>query len=127
MRQTGIDPDRLQRPVERGPRQLGTIGPECESNATEARSALRNADPVGAGSTPRFALFAHSRPEGVELVGRHREMLEPEIRAPFDEGGIWLVRPDGYVAMVAGRGGWADIDDYLQRVAAAPNQGFFTL
>jgi hypothetical protein len=86
-----------------------------------------NGDPAGAGSTPRFALFATSAPEGAELVGRHRELLEPEIRAPFAEGGIWLVRPDGYVATVAGRGGWANIDDYLQRVAAGPNQGILTL
>jgi 2-polyprenyl-6-methoxyphenol hydroxylase-like FAD-dependent oxidoreductase len=86
-----------------------------------------NADPVGAGSTPRFALFAPSAPEGAALVGRHRELLEPEIRAPFAESGIWLVRPDGYVAMVAGRGGWGDIDDYLRRIAARANQGIQTI
>jgi 2-polyprenyl-6-methoxyphenol hydroxylase-like FAD-dependent oxidoreductase len=73
-------------------------------------------DPVGAGSTPRFAFFAQALPGGAELLGRHRDLLEPELRAPFTGNGIWLVRPDGYVATVAGRGGWQEIDEYLRRV-----------
>jgi 2-polyprenyl-6-methoxyphenol hydroxylase-like FAD-dependent oxidoreductase len=77
------------------------------------------ANPVGSGSTPRFAIFAQPGPEGAILISLHPELLEPEIRAPFDEDGIWLVRPDGYVAVVAGSGGWADLDDYLNRVAGA--------
>jgi 2-polyprenyl-6-methoxyphenol hydroxylase-like FAD-dependent oxidoreductase len=74
------------------------------------------AHPVGAGSTPRFAVFAAAEPGGAELLARHRDVLEPQLRAPFAENGIWLVRPDGYVATVAGRGGWEDIDAYLRRV-----------
>ena len=72
--------------------------------------------PVGAGPTPRFVLFGNADPAGFEVITRYRDVLEPEIRAPFVEGGIWLVRPDGYVATAAGRGEWSEIDDYLNRV-----------
>ncbi len=74
------------------------------------------AHPVGAGTTPRFALFAHADPEGVKLIARHADLLEPEIRAAFAENGLWLVRPDGYVALAAGRGGWGDVEEYLRGV-----------
>ena len=39
-------------------------------------------------------------------------------RPPFETGGIWLVRPDGYVAMAAGRGEWAEIGAYLDQIQA---------
>jgi hypothetical protein len=52
----------------------------------------------------------------MELVARYRNLLEPEIRVPFADNGIWLVRPDGYVATVATREGWSEIDDYLQGI-----------
>jgi 2-polyprenyl-6-methoxyphenol hydroxylase-like FAD-dependent oxidoreductase len=73
---------------------------------------------IGSGATPRFAVFAQADSDGAALIARHRDLLEPEFRAPFAENGIWLVRPDGYVAMFAGRGGWSDVDDYLNRIVA---------
>ena len=48
-------------------------------------------------------------------------LLEPECRPPFAGGGSWLVRPDGYVAVVAERGAWAEIEAYLDRVAGTAN------
>jgi 2-polyprenyl-6-methoxyphenol hydroxylase-like FAD-dependent oxidoreductase len=72
--------------------------------------------PVGSGPVPRFALFAPSALAGAELLARYPELLEPEIRATYAEHGIWLVRPDGYVATVAKGDHWSAIDDYLQRV-----------
>ncbi len=72
--------------------------------------------PVGAGATPRFALFAKADPEAAKLIARHPDLLEPEVRAPFAENGIWLVRPDGYIATVASGGAWSEIDDYLRQV-----------
>ena len=95
----------------------GHAGPDAGQ-----RAPVRDADsPVGAGSAPRFALFAIGEAGGAELVARHRELLEPDMRVPFDEKSIWLVRPDGYVATVAGRGCWSEIDDYLRRVVAGAN------
>jgi 2-polyprenyl-6-methoxyphenol hydroxylase-like FAD-dependent oxidoreductase len=82
---------------------------------------LDTAHPVGAGDTPRFALFAQSDSEGAALIARHGDLLEPQIRPPFAEGNIWLVRPDGYVALVAGHGAWGDVEDYLGHVVGGAN------
>jgi 2-polyprenyl-6-methoxyphenol hydroxylase-like FAD-dependent oxidoreductase len=91
-------------------------GPHGHAPAAGQRAPITDAArPVGAGSTPRFALFAHDAPAGAEVVARYHDLLEPEFRAPFAENGIWLVRPDGYVATVARRDGWSDIDEYLKR------------
>ena len=49
------------------------------------------------------------------LVTRRRDLPPP--LAPANSRG-WLVRPDGYVATAAGRGDWAEIDDYLGRLVA---------
>jgi FAD binding domain len=72
--------------------------------------------PVGAGRTPRFVLFAQPDSRSEKLVAHFRNVLDPDIRSPFTADGIWLVRPDGYVATVAGRENWSDIEDYLHRV-----------
>jgi FAD binding domain len=73
-------------------------------------------DPIGAGSAPRFAIFAAADSTGADLIARHHDVLEPKIRAPFTEDGIWLVRPDGYLAAATERGNWAEIDGYLHWV-----------
>ncbi len=54
--------------------------------------------PVGSGGTPRFALFAEKTTATADLMRRFEGLLDPDIRPPFHDGGIWLVRPDGYVA-----------------------------
>ena len=56
--------------------------------------------PFGAGGEPRFALMAKGE-EAAGLIGRYDGMLETTLRPPPDPDGIWLVRPDGYVAAVA--------------------------
>jgi hypothetical protein len=57
--------------------------------------------PIGSGDTPRFALFAERSAVVADLVARFATLLDPEIRPAFGSGGIWLVRPDGYVACAA--------------------------
>ena len=95
--------------------------------APGARAPVRGADdPVGAGPAPRFALFAAADAGSAALLAQHGDLLEPRTRAPFADGRMWLVRPDGYVATTAGQAGWPDFDDYLRRLvrnadgAAAP-------
>ncbi|WP_435020454.1 FAD-dependent monooxygenase [Tundrisphaera sp. TA3] len=81
------------------------------------RAPLRgDAQPVGAGDTPRFVLFGPSDVDGAVLIARHPDVLEPEVRAPFSRDGLWLVRPDGYVAAVARKGDWAAIEAHLRRL-----------
>jgi 2-polyprenyl-6-methoxyphenol hydroxylase-like FAD-dependent oxidoreductase len=74
--------------------------------------------PVGAGDRPRFALFAEASAEVAALFERYPALLEAAPRAPVTAGGMWLVRPDGYVALVAQRGDVASVSDYLDRIAA---------
>jgi len=70
--------------------------------------------PVGAGDRPRFAVFAEDETGGgAALMAAHPELLEDNLRPPVDPEGIWLVRPDGYVALSAGRGDWQAVTDYL--------------
>jgi 2-polyprenyl-6-methoxyphenol hydroxylase-like FAD-dependent oxidoreductase len=54
--------------------------------------------PIGAGDTPRFALFAEPSPSVDALIAAHPTLLEPAPRPPVSPRCIWLVRPDGYVA-----------------------------
>jgi 2-polyprenyl-6-methoxyphenol hydroxylase-like FAD-dependent oxidoreductase len=54
--------------------------------------------PVGAGSAPRFALFAANTTATADLLERFPRLLDREVRPPLRDGGIWLVRPDGYLA-----------------------------
>jgi 2-polyprenyl-6-methoxyphenol hydroxylase-like FAD-dependent oxidoreductase len=69
--------------------------------------------PVGSGSAPQFALFANETPEVVALVKKFETLLDPEVRPPLSANGIWLVRPDGYVACAAKDA--AGISEYLAR------------
>jgi 2-polyprenyl-6-methoxyphenol hydroxylase-like FAD-dependent oxidoreductase len=54
--------------------------------------------PVGAGGAPLFALFAAPEAAITDLIQRFPGLLDPEIRQSPRLDGIWLVRPDGYVA-----------------------------
>ncbi|MBR0650544.1 monooxygenase [Roseomonas terrae] len=72
--------------------------------------------PVGAGDSPRFALFAAPSPEADALAARHAALLEPTPRAPVTPGAMWLVRPDGYVGLVARAGDCAAVEDYFTRL-----------
>ena len=76
--------------------------------------------PVGAGSTPRFAIFAEAtadvKKHFAALLARYPNLLEPVLRQPFRTGGLWLVRPDGYVALSTSAHDWPDLQDYLARI-----------
>jgi 2-polyprenyl-6-methoxyphenol hydroxylase-like FAD-dependent oxidoreductase len=79
-----------------------------------ARAPVASSDhPVGSGDHPRFALFAQPDPAVASLFARHGDLLEPEARPPFSPNGVWLVRPDGYVAMTANAGHWDKVSAYL--------------
>jgi 2-polyprenyl-6-methoxyphenol hydroxylase-like FAD-dependent oxidoreductase len=70
---------------------------------------------VGAGDTPRFALYADgSDRRGSALIARYSDLLEPNMRAPFERDGLWLVRPDGYVSLATRHGRWDEIERYLK-------------
>jgi 2-polyprenyl-6-methoxyphenol hydroxylase-like FAD-dependent oxidoreductase len=57
--------------------------------------------PPGSGGKPLFAIFAEQNGAVANLLQRFQGVLDPEVRRPFSGDGIWLVRPDGYVACSA--------------------------
>jgi 2-polyprenyl-6-methoxyphenol hydroxylase-like FAD-dependent oxidoreductase len=72
---------------------------------------------VGAGDTPLFALYAEGGDgRGSELIAKYPSLLEPTLREPFREDGLWLVRPDGYVALATRPNQWDEIARYLDRM-----------
>jgi 2-polyprenyl-6-methoxyphenol hydroxylase-like FAD-dependent oxidoreductase len=82
---------------------------------TGKRAPVRKGEPaVGAGDTPRFALFADGDGMPVDLLAKNAKVLESELRKPFHDGGMWLVRPDGYVALSAKAGSWGEVERYME-------------
>jgi hypothetical protein len=69
--------------------------------------------PMGAGKSPRFGLFAKSSAAASGLIERFSTVLESDLRPPFREDGLWLVRPDGYVACAAAASDESLIAHYL--------------
>jgi hypothetical protein len=53
------------------------------------------------------------------LIGRNPNLLEPELRRLCSEGGLWLIRPDGYIGLVTKRAGWDEVASSFDRIAAA--------
>jgi 2-polyprenyl-6-methoxyphenol hydroxylase-like FAD-dependent oxidoreductase len=101
---------------------LNVPGPVFPSGpALGERAPIRAGEPpYGAGELPRFALCVDAsdstgRHGAAALMGIYKDLLEPEVRAPYAEGGLWLIRPDGYVAVSAER-------DERDRVAAYLDQ-----
>ena len=73
---------------------------------------------VGAGDAPRFALYADGGNGGwAELIAKYSQLLEPQLREPFDRSGLWLVRPDGYVAVATQHDQWDEVAKYLEVLA----------
>jgi hypothetical protein len=84
------------------------------------RAPIREGEsPVGAGDRPRFALFGDANDRFAQLATQYPAILEPTLRKPYHDGGLWLVRPDGYVALAATRDGWDDVAAYLANLVGA--------
>jgi 2-polyprenyl-6-methoxyphenol hydroxylase-like FAD-dependent oxidoreductase len=71
--------------------------------------------PIGSGDTPRFALCADPCDAVHGLLQQFATLLDPRLRPPPAADGIWLVRPDGYVACVAGSENPGTIADFFTR------------
>jgi hypothetical protein len=48
------------------------------------------------------------------VVREFADILEPTLRIPYDANGLWLVRPDGYVALRGTSGDAQAVREYLQ-------------
>ena len=102
---------------------LNARGPHAHGGPAEGERApiVDGEPPFGSGDRPRFTLCADvtlpaaKRAAGV-TIGLYGRLVEETVRAPLAAGGIWLVRPDGYVAMTTGLDGWDNVAAYLDRV-----------
>jgi|SRR5277367_2243399 len=82
------------------------------------RAPIRQGEkPVGAGNRPRFVLFGDVDERFSRLVAQYPDLLEAALRKPYEDGGLWLVRPDGYVALSTTRNGWGEVAHCLARIA----------
>jgi hypothetical protein len=83
------------------------------------RAPIRaNELPVGDGERPRFVLFASTHGLPADLLSRYQQILESNVRTPYHPAGLWLVRPDGYVALAAKGGDWPAVTNYLDKFCA---------
>lgn len=78
---------------------------------------IENRAPVGSGNAPRFAVMALPSSEVSQLLARFSEVLDSELRSPKDSVGIWLIRPDGYIACSSTKS--EDIAQYLSGLSIA--------
>lgn len=69
--------------------------------------------PPGAGSAPRFVLFAADKKQGDAFAARYPAILETETRPAPGLDRLLLVRPDGYVGLSAAADDWAGAEKYL--------------
>jgi 2-polyprenyl-6-methoxyphenol hydroxylase-like FAD-dependent oxidoreductase len=78
--------------------------------------------PIGSGRAPLFALVAKTSNGTTQLLKTFEKLLDPDVRQPFNSGGMWLVRPDGYVACVANTDDIEVIAHYLDAIASGTMQ-----
>ncbi|WP_182356224.1 FAD-dependent monooxygenase [Komagataeibacter europaeus] len=71
-----------------------------------------------AGGPPRLVLAARDSAEARAIIAHHPSLLAATACPPPDENGIWLVRPDGYVAAVARNGNGSVITAALDRMTS---------
>jgi hypothetical protein len=80
-----------------GPGLHGSSGPKPGERVTPVSGQV----PVGSDGEPTFALFAEENEGTADLIAQFKGLLDAQVRAPLSKEGIWLVRPDGYVACSA--------------------------
>jgi 2-polyprenyl-6-methoxyphenol hydroxylase-like FAD-dependent oxidoreductase len=83
----------------------------------ERAPILDGDSPVGAGKSPRFALFANDTAEVKTVLSKYTELLESSPRTPYADKGVWLVRPDGYVALAAKENDVREVDAYMANLS----------
>lgn len=71
----------------------------------------------GAGSEPRFVLFASDRERAAELIEKYPALLAADPRTPPEDNAMLIVRPDGYIGLSAHGDDWRDAEAYLAALA----------
>ena len=74
-------------------------------------------DPIGSGGAPRFVV-AGSGKAAAHLAALFPDLVEAQARPAPSEDGLWPIRPDGYVGLVAGPDWRGPAERYLAAIAA---------
>ncbi len=83
------------------------------------RAPIREGEtPIGTGPNPRFTLCGANDETTALLVAQFPDLLEAEVLPPYAEGGLWLVRPDGYIAVATRTGDAGHVSTFLKSLAA---------
>jgi hypothetical protein len=72
--------------------------------------------PQATGEAPRFTLFADDSEPVQQLLRDHAAILDAAPQPTLQNGGLWLVRPDGYVACTARTGHENTVAAYLGEI-----------
>jgi 2-polyprenyl-6-methoxyphenol hydroxylase-like FAD-dependent oxidoreductase len=75
--------------------------------------------PSSASNDPRLMLHADDDDEAQQFLVEHQPLIQQTAYAPFEKKYMWLVRPDGYVAIVADAGDWNAMRSYLNFIAGS--------
>jgi 2-polyprenyl-6-methoxyphenol hydroxylase-like FAD-dependent oxidoreductase len=92
----------------------GSLHPEPGQRA----APIAGAPPFGAGEEPRFTLLAASSPAVAGVLSSFPKLLNDALGTPPAPNGVWLIRPDGYVAATAPVNNLSSISDVLGRISA---------
>jgi 2-polyprenyl-6-methoxyphenol hydroxylase-like FAD-dependent oxidoreductase len=79
---------------------------------------IAGAPSFGAGAEPRFTLLASPSPAVANVLSSFPNLLDAALGAPPDAKGVWLIRPDGYVAATAPAADLSSISHVLERISA---------
>jgi 2-polyprenyl-6-methoxyphenol hydroxylase-like FAD-dependent oxidoreductase len=96
-----------------GPRH-GSLHPRVG----ERMAPIAGGSPFGAGDEPRFTLLASSSPAVTDLLASYPKLLNGALVTPPAPDGVWLIRPDGYVAATAPAADLSVISAVLRRISA---------
>lgn len=94
---------------------LNGVSWQAGARAGARVAPLAGETPYGAGGTPRFTLRVGAD-VGLPPNAVMGPLVDPTIRPNPVEGGIELVRPDGYLAMSAADGEWEQVAAYLRPI-----------
>lgn len=97
-----------------GPRAPGLGGPAPGQRLPPVAGQA----PPGSGNRARFVLLGEDGLVARRLVEKYPTLLDPEVRPAVRPGGMWLVRPDGYVGCTARAGEAAGLEGYLDGLRA---------
>jgi 2-polyprenyl-6-methoxyphenol hydroxylase-like FAD-dependent oxidoreductase len=79
---------------------------------------IAGSPPFGEGDTPRFTVLASPSPAVAGLLSSYPRLLNDALGTPLAPNGVWLIRPDGYVAAIAPANNLSSISDVLGRINA---------